>query len=402
MKHVPFLATVSLLTALSAAVGAQPVVVGLTSNIQAIARQDMASCGVRSCNIGALLGGPSGNAFDGGTAVDMLRGGVWVTNGIRVAMVDAESCTVMCPPFTPAVGGTITGLAMHEPTGNLYALTTAGALYTIAATCPWQVITRCPLGQVVPTGWIAAGLAISDPGDHIFIAAADPATPGSATVFVTTVANPCSPVCRIPASRCGSVAMRVPTGAAFDPCTDTLYVTDGAFTTEIKVAVASCQFTFVRCCRNANPNNDPFIGLCLLPTQATSTGRGCTQTSCSACSPTHTVSTVPFPGNPAFNLSLSNAPANGTGFLLMGQGPCQPVGIPFSCDAVRTVPLWAAFGPVALGGGVGCTGSANLPLAIPNNYGLCGLQVATQWLVLCSGGTGTGLSNCVTWTISGS
>lgn len=392
----------STLLVVAAGVSAQPTVIGLTANIQAVAQQDMATCRVRACNIMALLGGPSGNPFDGGTAVDMRRGGVWVTNGVRVAMVDADSCTVMCPPFTPVVGGTITGLAMHEPSGNVYALTTAGSLYTISATCPWQVITRCPLSQVIPTGWVAAGLAISDPGNHIFIAAADPASPGSATVFVTNITNPCTPICRIPASRCGSVAMGVPTGAAFDPCTNMLYVTDGRFTTEIRVAVANCQFTFARCCPNSNPNNDPYIGLCVLPTPSTSTGRGCTQAPCAACTPTHTVSTMPYPGNPAFNLALANAPANSIGYLLMGQGPCQAVGIPFSCDALRTIPLWGAFGPIAMGGAAGCTGAGNLPIGIPNNYGLCGLQVATQWAVFCSGFAGTGLSNCVTWTISGS
>jgi len=400
VKHA-FLLCSSVLIAAAAAT-AQPTVIGLTANIQAVAQQDMGSCQVNACNVLGLLGGPTGNPFDGGTAVDMNRGGVWITNGVRVAMVDPERCTVMCPPFTPAVGGTITGLAVHEPTRNLYALTTAGSLYTIAATCPWQVITRCPLGQVVPTGWVAAGLAISDPGNYIFIAAANPAIPGSATVFVTTITNPCSPICRIPASRCGSVAMGVPTGAGFDPCRDMLYVTDGSHTTEIRVNVPACQSTFVRCCRNANPNNDPYIGLCLLPTKSTSTGRGCTRAPCTLCNPTHTVTTVPFPGNPAFNLSLASAPTGSIGYLLMGAGPCQAVGIPFSCDALRTVPLWGAFGPVPMGGGGGCTGAGTVPIGIPNNYGLCGLQVATQWYVLCPGTTGNGLSNCVTWTISGS
>ncbi|MEZ5966473.1 MAG: hypothetical protein R3F56_21735 [Planctomycetota bacterium] len=386
--------------AATAGLGAQATVIGLTANIQAISQQDMNTCQTQSCNV-TLLGGSTGNPWDGGTAVDMTRGGVWVTNGVRVAMVNPDTCAVMCPPFTPTVGGTITGLAMHEPSGNIYALTTANALYTIAATCPWQIITRCPLAQVIPAGWVAAGLAVSDPGDYIFIAAADPAVPGTATVFVTTVANPCTPICRIPASRCGGNPMGVPTGAGFDPCTNMLYVTDGRFTTEIRVDVPTCQFTFARCCRNNNPNGDPYIGLCFMPARSTSTGRGCTQAPCALCTPTHTVSTVPYPGNPAFNLLLSGAPSGGVGYLLMGQGPCQAVGIPFSCDALRTLPLWGAFGPVPLGGGGGCTGSGSVPIGIPNNYGLCGLQVATQWYVICPTG-GSGLSNCVTWTISGS
>ncbi len=397
----PILVSAFLLTA--ASLSAQTVV-GLTANIQAVASQDMgANCQVRSCNINALLGGNTGNPFDGGTAVDMRRGGIWVTNGVRVAMVDFPGCAVMCPPFAPAVGGTITGLAMHEASGNIYALTTAGALYTIAATCPWQIITRCPLSQVIPAGWVAGGLAIDDRNDFILIAAADPATPGTATVFVTTIASPCTPFCRIPASRCGGNVLNTPTGAAFDPCASTVYVTDGRQTTQILCNFATCTFQFQRCCLNGNPNNDPYIGLCLQPTPSTSTGRGCTTANCPACTPTHTVSTVPYPGNPAFNLALSGAPANGLGYLLIGQGPCQVVGVAFSCDAIRTIPLWTALGPIPLGGGIGCTGSANVSLAIPNNYNLCGLQIASQWFMLCNtAATGSGLSNCVTWTISGS
>ena len=270
----PILASAFLLTA--ASLSAQTVV-GLTANIQAVASQDIgANCQVRSCNINALLGGNSGNPFDGGTAVDMRRGGIWITNGIRVAMVDLAGCNVMCPPFAPAVGGTITGLAMHEASGNIYALTTANVLYTIAATCPWQIITRCPLSQVMPAGWVAAGLAIDDRSGFIMIAAADPAVAGTATVFVTTIAAPCTPFCRIAASRCGGNVLGTPTGAAFDPCASMLYVTDGRQTTQILCNFGNCTSVFQRCCLNGNPNNDPYIGLCLLPTPSTSTGRGCT------------------------------------------------------------------------------------------------------------------------------
>ncbi len=396
----------SLLVA-TAAVSLAPAqrVIGLTQNIQTVAQQDMTSCQTASCTVGALLGGPSATPFAGGTAEDMRRGGVWISNGPRVAMVNARTCQVMCPPFAPAVGGEITGLGMHEPSGNIYALTTAGALYTIGATCPWTIITRCPLNTFLPPTYVAGGLAVDDDQGFIFIAAGDPAAPGTATLFVTHISNPCTVICRFPASRCGGNVMGTPTGAAWDPCKHVCYVTDGRQTTGIHIPnPANCnQFVFVSCCPQNNLNNDPFIGLCVHPIDSTSTGQPCANNACGGCAPVHNVSTVPYPGNPAFNLSVNNAAAGSLGYLGIGNGPCMSPGVPFACGQFHALPILTFVGPLGLGGGVGCSGSGNVSLAIPANYALCGITLSSQWIVLCGSSlTGISLSNCMSWTISGS
>jgi hypothetical protein len=65
--------------------------------------------------------------------------------------------------------------------------------------------------------------------------------------------------------------------------------------------------------------------------------------------------------------------------------------------------VFGTLGPALSGGGVGCSGSANFPMALPSAVGLAGIVLSSQCVVLCSSpvGFGTSVSNCLSFELQG-
>ena len=104
-----------------------------------------------------------------------------------------------------------------------------------------------------------------------------------------------------------------------------------------------------------------------------------------------------------------NAPANANAWLVFNAGSCNTAGPSFFFCGDILVPLGAAsppivIGPFTTGGSVGCTGSATLGLSIPVDPALCGQGFASQWIGICPAGgpLSNFVSNCLSWTITGS
>jgi len=112
----------------------------------------------------------------------------------------------------------------------------------------------------------------------------------------------------------------------------------------------------------------------------------------------------PAIGNFGFALDLIGAPSGTFAFLRFNAGACLP-GTNFGgvlCDFVPFSNL-ASCSFVPTGGTTGCSGSASCPLPLPALGALCGITLSTRWFgIEIPTITNNYVSNCLTWTISGS
>lgn len=385
-------------------------VIGLTNKTPLVVRQSITSCRTAACK-------PVGHAktphpASGGTAFDATRKGVWITSGSVISLVDPLGCRTMCRPTKLAIGGEATGLAMYEPKKVLLVPTTADVIYTVSATCPPRVLTRCNLRGVIPAGWKVGGIAVDDARGLVFFTASNFGVVGTPmnVLYVAPIGSPCKPICKMQFRQCNNGVLRHVTGAAYDPCKRMLYVTDGFQTSEYSVAdPRRCQIRHVKCCPLKLVSGDSYIGLAVLPTLPRGVGKSCTQRPCTFC-PTmrhELLGGLPTLANSSFSLDVVNAPRNALVYMFVGLGPCSSLGFPFGCGRIHvslTAPGPIPLGPISTGAGAGCTGSAKFTVPIPPNPALCGRTYSSQGFVLCKSavGLGHGLTNCQTWTITGS
>lgn len=383
-------------------------VIGLTNKTPLVVRQSTVSCKTASCKPIGHVKRP--HPASGGTAFDATRKGVWITSGKVISLVDPVNCKTLCRALLP-IAGDATGLAMYEPKRILLIPSTAGIIYTVLATCPPRLLSRCSLKGVIPAGWTVGGIAVDDVRARVYFTASNfglPQTPAN-ILYAAPLAFPCKPVCKTELKRCKNVALSRVTGVAYDPCRGgTLYVTDGLWTVAYAVASSgNCLIRPVRCCPLKLISGDSYIGLAVLPSLSSSTGKSCTARPCPSCpSMRHELGGLPTLGNPTFSLDVVNAPRNAQAYMFVGLGPCASPGFPFGCGRIHV--SLSPPGPFFLGGqstgaGVACTGSAKWTLPIPANSALCGRTLSSQAFVLCRSavGLGHGLTNCQTWTISG-
>lgn len=404
--------TFLLVAALAAPLLAQSPVslIGLTRTTPRLIRTDMATCAIQVCSpaIAPAVTLP----YAGGTAHDSTSGITWVSNGPTIGGFDPMTCATRCAPFAAPVpaGTVVTGLACYEPQFAMFVTDSGNGITRLRlTTCPPVVaLPRCVVTGLQPNH-VIGGIAASDTQGIVFYSGSDWTASGAPNnfIYVATVANPCVPVCKFPVQGCSAIGFGAITGVAYDDCKGVIWMTDGR---QVMGAVwnrATCTAPqIVQCCMPAGLP-EPFVGLCVNPSHAASLGTSCTNPVCPACPlMAHTTVGDPTIGNPAFGLRLDNAPALQSAWLLLNVGSCGPgIALPPWCGPFR-VPIPGIFvlGPVGTGGTVGCTGALNLGLAIPNNPAFCGLRLATQYLVFCqsTAGFGTGVSNCLSWQITGS
>ena len=407
MRTMQFL----VVAALAAPVLSQSAVdlIALTRTTPRLLRADMGTCSLSGCApaIAPVVAVP----FAGGTAHDSVTGTTWVSNGPLIGGFDPMTCATRCAPFAAPVPATtvVTGLACFEPQFAMFVTDSGNGItrFRLGACPPAIASNRC-VPTPLPAGHVIGGIAASDTQALLFFSTSDWSATGPANrIHVSTVANPCVIACSFPIQGCGPAVLGPITGLAYDDCKGVLWLTDGR---QLMAGIwnrASCNLSqIVQCCI---PTGLPeqMVGLCINPSHAASLGTNCTNPVCPAC-PTmsHTSVGDATIGNPAFGLRLNNAPANQNAWLLLNVGSCGAgLTLPPFCGPFR-VPIPGIFilGPIGTGGTVGCTGGAAINLAIPNNPVFCGLRLSTQFLVVCQSGTafGTGVSNCLSWQITGS
>jgi hypothetical protein len=429
-------AILGIASALAGQTSAMPAeLVGLTHSLPTVASLSFASgvcretmCSAKGYGIGARVA-----ARAGGTAWDGRQSRVWVSNGSTLALLNVHGTRTLCklackPVAAPLPAGTttryVTGLEFVEagvqpkpgvpgPSGRLF-------LSYNNQTLGWLDVRGCALGKpsfcsllgYLGTRRIIGGLAADDARGFLFIATSSAvATSPANVIYITSIEKPCAVICKfavtVDQQKCANVRLGPITGLAYDGCSNALYITDGRVMMYGKIQVTtnpvSCRFVHGGCC--ARTATEQFVGLAVKPTQPSSHGVACTNGDCVRC-PTMVGGTVgdPVLGNGDFAFTLGRAPANfTTAILAIGFGPCTSgVSLGF-CGPVRIAfgpyrPLVLAFGNPRPG--TNCLGEMRVPVAIPVNRGLCGLNMSVQWIVACPRG-GTGVTPCVTMKVQG-
>lgn len=391
-----------LLGSIPGTLAAQARLVGMTRITPLVLTQDTTTCAPLPCTPSGISAPPAGFAWVGGTAYDSNTRGVWISNGLLIAKVDARNgCTPQCPVL-PAPNTTpnnpVTGLAYHEPTNHVYITDQSGVIrwYSVGGGCQLSLVARCL--APIAAGDVLTGCATDDKAGRIFYCSITPGTPGG-RVFVAPIGTPCAPICSFPVTTCGSSTMGQLQGLAYDACADVLWVTDGRFTTGLSIPSPSCTPVPVQCCINTG---EPYIGLDVLANNEVAVGPNCTAGSCPSCATmVHSLGSDPYFGNAAFSLDLDNAPGATPAWLLFNVGASTPpVFSPPLCAGIRV--LGFSFGVVTSGAPGVCNGAVTLNFPLPLNPSLCGVTCSSQYLGLCGGLTDSYVSNALDWTIGGS
>jgi hypothetical protein len=382
--------------------------VGVTRNAPLLRHLDHWTCAqLAQCP----LGFPNAAALPpwaGGTGWDPIRSGAWVTNGQFLAKFD-DNCNVQCPPVPfPGLGAVsvATGLEVVESQNQLWMIDSNGILHLYALACPPVPAGVCATPMVGgPVQQRTSGLAVDECGGFVFISYPDFGT-GANWIVVSTVANPCVPLQRIPLQPCPGAVFGPITGLAVNGCSGILYATDGVNTVAINYvpAAPAIAITGTNCCLPPVVGPDPLIGLAVRPGRATSAGAVCANGVCPPCPMNHTLRNDPNLGNAQFSLGLDSAPAGSLAWCVIGAGPCSPPGVlvPPLCGPLFATPILGTIGPVLTGGVGGCTGTATFPLGLPVIPGLCGAVLSSQCVVFCqntAGLIGTSVSNCLSWQL---
>ncbi len=372
--------------------------------------QDFATCAVTQCAspLPGLTLKPAG-----GTAFDATQSIVWISTGPTLAAVDPDTCKVVCPPHVPpgiSPNEQISGLACNERTGMLIATTTANNIILWKLSCPISSqILKCNVTPALPTGHTLSGIACDDVRNEVIYASGDWINGiGGGMFFVAPLTSPCTPICKFGSRTCGtSTLMGVVAGVAYDPCKQIVWWTDGFYESGLAYNRNNCAVTPTLCCKL--PGNDRYCGLCIRPSHAAPSGKNCTDaTFCPSCpGMQHVTIGDPTIGNASFGLALQNAPTGGFAWLFLNGGPCTPPGIfsPPLCAGLQVglVPAPWMLGPFPMGGTPPCGGSHSITFSIPPSPILCGATLSSQYLGLCKMGVVSFfVSNCLSWTITGS
>ena len=410
--------------------------VGLTHSVPAVAKLSIAAGGCRmtACSAKALGVGPRVADRAGGTAWDGRQSRVWVSNGASLALLNVHGtstgCGLECKPVAaplPAGTGTrfVTGLEFIEagvqpkpgvpgPSGRLYLSYSNQVIGVLPVKgCSLGKPSFCSMLGVLGSRRIIGGLAADDARGFLFVATSSSVTTSPANViYVTWADNPCAVICKfavaVDQSKCSNVRLGPITGLAYDGCADVLYITDGKVTLYGSMAITtkpvSCRFVHRGCCTSSA--TERFVGLALKPSSPFARGTACTNGGCVRC-PAMAGGIVgdPVLGNGDFAFTLNRAPANfTTAVLAIGFAPCTAKGLSLGfCDSVRVAV--APFQPIVMvfgnpRPGTSCLGELRVPLAMPINRGLCGLNLSVQWVVACPR-AGTGVTPCLSMKVQG-
>lgn len=381
--------------------------VGITRNLGNLRHLSHSACNVlASC---APVGFPSAAGMPanaGGTAWDPIHSGAWISNGQFLACVD-DACNYLCTPFAvPGMGGNnfIVGLEVVESRNELWLVDNNDTLRVLTLACPPVQVRSCQITFLDPT-YTTTGLAVDELNGHVFYART--LLGAAANVIARAdLGAPCVVTSAMTLLPCAGAPQSL-TGLACRSGDNTLFATDGLRTMSIQYNVAGGLLTIwpPNCCLAVPAGADPLMGLAVRPGRATPAGATCANGSCPNCAMDHDTNGDAVLGNAQFALHLGSAPAGSLVWCIVGAGPCALPGanIPALCGPIYTTPVLGTLGPALSGGGVGCTGSADFPMALPAAAGLAGVVLSSQCVVLCSNviGLGTSVSNCISFELQG-
>ncbi|MCA8944321.1 MAG: hypothetical protein KDB80_17275 [Planctomycetes bacterium] len=403
------ISTVLSAVALSATLSAQSPtrILALTENIPQLSQIDINTCTEVPCNppLGAAVA-----PWAGGTAHDPRDRMTWISDGLVLMKVDPRGgCTPICTPFTPPFvtpGVEITGLAVNEELQRLYISYSDNRIATFSAVgCALTYVSDCVVP--VPPNHIIAGLATEDTTQEIYYASSAWLGPSSAPfslLYRASQFSPCVPLCtpfQIPDCTSGAF-FRLVTGLGFDSCTRELHVTDGWQITSV-TNLWTCAPFITQCCPQVITSGDTMTGLCVLPSTEVPFGNMCFGGTSAVCpGMRHVLRGDPTIGNLGFALDLINAPGGSIAYLFLGLGPCSSfAGTTFSglicANLYPTSFIQAVFVP-----GTGCSGNVSIPFPLPNIPFFCGITLSSQFIgQIPAAWSGSYVSNCLSWTITG-
>lgn len=394
----------AVLTAAALPAQPKPELLLLTQSVPLLLRVDSTLCTVAPCPVSLP---PAPNLWAGGVAHDPRDRFTWLSDGTMIGKIDVRAgCVPMCTPFPApnlAAGHVVTGLAFSETTQSLFVSHSDNRILTFSAIgCTLVLQSQCVV--TVPTNHIVSALATDEATGFLLYASSPWTGPGpAAEIKAVLQASPCTLVCGPfnPVAWCDGTAVTHVTGIAFDECDTggTLHITDSQQTLSVAI-IHPCGWMPVGCCAGPLvPPGERAIGMSLLPPLEVSSHVTCfagTMTSCLAMQ--HVLRGDPTLGNWGFALDLVNAPSNVIAVLLADVGPCNPTLSLGLCDLMPTIPLKFAN---TLGSG-GCTGAASHAFPLPAALPLCHLTISTRWCGFIGNVSNNFVSNCLTWTISGS
>ena len=351
-------------------------------------------------------------AWAGGTAYDPRFQSVWVSDGAVLAEFSVEAgvqCKQLCPTVKAVIQNNkalVTGLACSDRNPRLFQLASAPGAMEITTYDNSRTTSKC-LGKWTVCRYplngesIATALAYDEPRNLLYVNIAVKQPTGYQNVLYVAKANsPCSPICQIKYFVCGKGFV---TGLAYDPCSKTLYATDGAVTENVTVVDPfKCNIKSGKCCKKQT--SPVWRGLAIVPGwKQNLTGTSCTSGSCPSC-PSMSAYSMGDPSLGApFKLGLKNAPASSYAAMYLksgapGTGLVLP---PPFCGTWYGFPTLLSYPAAFTGGSSGCTGQVLHTLPIPAAPPLCGYQITVQWFVLCPGTSfGLGFSNALDFTIT--
>jgi hypothetical protein len=396
----------------AAAASAQGALIGLAADPTAalpptIVQQALCNPGSRACAANAFA--PRVLApWAGGCAYNPRNESVWTTDGLLLVETRLMNCVTMCrvpAAQTLGPGSYVGGLDVLASLGRMFQVE---SLPGTAALHIWN-ITACPPAAALPCTFTlpsgehtCGGVAVDETQRQIYYVASvfGAANPGS-FLLGAQLGSPCTIACRMPLLDCGATLLGPVRGVAYERCRQLLYLTDGVRTlTMRRTGPGLCAFTPVACCA-ASPQLGPYgwVGFDVEPEHARPVGNACLNSNCGGCSSMALdAQGDPVLGNPTFQLQLTGAPLNSVIALALSPGACNTPGLPIFCGQWHSAIANTFFFPaLTVTGAAPCQGTAQVPLALPNNAALCGASLCLQGLLVClsATGTGVGLTNAI-------
>ncbi len=351
---------------------------------------------------------PNPALWAGATTWDDTLNAAWVSNGSAYGVVRPSACInpckckcqVLCLKMWP-IKNYITGMAMNSAKRILYISDSNNTIRTYRVSGPCKITQAAACRFRLPYKWYVTGLAYDKVHDYLFIVTSsfNPLTVPVTVVYVSKASSPCNPFCKWQLPKCPKGVPAPATGLAFDPGTNTLFVSDTKGWTHVVKWDGKCAFKAVSCCPSSPVKRYYGLGLkamecpprfdvSLKPSWASSP---CPNVECQKCDPVPGYAGgAPVVGNLNFRLTLAKGPNprkyKHFAFILLNFADhCKIQRLLFPCGPIYLYPVpdpWfhSALAPT-MSTPFKCGLSAAYKLPIPRNPALKCLKFCGQWMV---------------------